>query len=150
MSHRDVDGIDVMISQDPPHLRDESIEVASRDEIFLQDVRLLVAGLGLELADIVARLIVAPSDRMADEDERVDHVLPEPIAAESAGDHRVSGSMAPGRLILWQQAVGNRQRLSGQSIGNDVNIFVGRWIHVGIVKNHRRVVPDLLPEKRRI
>ena len=148
--NRDVHDVDVMRAKDLPHARHERRQAVRRNEVLLEHVRGSRPGIRLELAHIVARLVVAPRDWVAAEDPRIDNVLANPAAQATAADDRVGRPMHSAGLIRRLNVVGDRERVRGARIRHGVDPLVRRRIDVGVVKDDVRVWLNLAAEEAEV
>ena len=84
MPDGNVDHVDFVLREDVAHLRHETVEILDRDEVLLQHPGFLAAVALAQLADIVARLPVAPGDPVERVVGRIEYGFPHPLP-EPAG-----------------------------------------------------------------
>ena len=146
MPDGDVDHVDPVRAEHPPHLGNPVVEPLHRDEVLLQHVGLVIPRARLQLRDVVARLAVAPAHRLSPEHQRVHHVLPEPAASGQLGHGPEDEAIQPVGPVRGYQAIGYGDRLVGPRVGDRVDGVVAVGVDVRVVEDREGVVPHLLRE----
>ena len=135
-----------MPPEDIRHLRVKLVKAAHGHEIFLEDIRVGLPRAGLQLGDVVARLVVAPYHRRPQVDDGIDHVLPEPLPEREFRDDPDELPVEPVAFVPPDQAFLDRHRPVRPAPRDRPDGVIPRRIDVPVVEHGIRGIPDVAEE----